>query len=716
MKNYFPNTNRTVPYFQSNRSDRLGSIWSSFNIDLQSNLGALRLSAKLVTNVDSTTESAMKTPVAFAVYSGVYYAITGADTNNGVIMNTTSNGDITTVFTKDLTGMSVGSSSTRFDVTNPSGTTFRYTYDGTGTNPNITSTSFPIGATVNIVSTNMATGNEGAFTITNSGVNFFEVTNASGVVEADKTISTGYVSIAGGTISDIFTRGSDVATFDDWIYATSSTTLWRKNDTDEAWVSFDTLSSGENHQMAYFKKFDRLYYVSDGTIIKSVATDDTIADTTDPYAIDIGNENENGYISCITVSSGSVWIGTKRRLNSSESDETYGAIYEWDGISSQVTNEYKLNAGGCLALTEHGGIIYAIDTEGRILKQDGYSFSEIARFPLDRYLLRSMLSNAENAFVHFNGFVGTKNNTLLINIANAFYRSSPISPENLQGGIWELDLSSGNLTHKYAPSYKQMTSSTITDFGQSLVRYSGAIMIDTYNQDSTNYNNGKSRIVTGFGYYKDATTTGYGIFVDSPAKPLSTDYEGQKRGYIIPTWFSAEEIEDRFTRIWTTYKRFSTSTDKIIFKYRLEEEAPVEATITWVNTTSFTTTTDVSAYDKDATGFNGVYGGEAEIIQGTGAGACPTILDVTNNAGTYTVTLNEAVTGVTTGTAKARFQKWIRVDDNVDYTHGSVLSYKSMSIDAQNTRIQIKICFEWTGDGEFHKFILASNPTIQATP
>ena len=139
--------------------------------------------------------------------------------------------------------------------------------------------------------------------------------------------------------------------------------------------------------MQYFKKFDRLYFVHDDDQVYSVGTDDVIAEVGDPYALELGNLDEDGYISCILATNDSFWVGTSRRGGSSESAETYGLIFQWDGISAQITNQYKLETGGCLALCEHEGIVYAVDSEGRILKQTGYSFSEIARLPIDRYLL-----------------------------------------------------------------------------------------------------------------------------------------------------------------------------------------------------------------------------------------------------------------------------------------------------------------------------------------
>lgn len=92
----------------------------------------------------------------------------------------------------------VPAGTSRFDITNPSGSTFRYTYDGTGTDPNINATTFPVGYPVEIQGENFNAGNNGSFVIINSGANFFEVTNAAGVAENDKTIAgaNSYMAVA----------------------------------------------------------------------------------------------------------------------------------------------------------------------------------------------------------------------------------------------------------------------------------------------------------------------------------------------------------------------------------------------------------------------------------------------------------------------------------------------------------------------------------------
>ena len=87
----------------------------------------------------------------------------------------------------------IGDATTQFDITNPAGTTFRYTFDGTGTNPNISTTSISVGSYILIGAQNFTAANNGLFVVTGVGSNYFEVTNAAGVVESNKTIGTGYI-------------------------------------------------------------------------------------------------------------------------------------------------------------------------------------------------------------------------------------------------------------------------------------------------------------------------------------------------------------------------------------------------------------------------------------------------------------------------------------------------------------------------------------------
>lgn len=98
-----------------------------------------------------------------------------------------------------------GSSTSQFDITNPAGTTFRYTWDGTGSNPNINLTTIPIGSRLMIASANFNAGNTNNtstpfFTTTGAGTNYFEISNASGIAENNKTLGASG-SIIGGPVT-----------------------------------------------------------------------------------------------------------------------------------------------------------------------------------------------------------------------------------------------------------------------------------------------------------------------------------------------------------------------------------------------------------------------------------------------------------------------------------------------------------------------------------
>ena len=663
MKQFFPAQGQSFRYLQTNRSDRLGSIWSSFNLDFQSKLGTLRLANKLVGNTSSSDDADLGLPVAFEFWFGGWWASAGTR----IFKN--SSPELITSFLEDASGQFIGTTTTRFDVTNPSGTTFRYTYDGTGTDPGITALSFPIGSTVVITGTNLAAGNRGTFTITGSGANYFEVTNAAGVAEVDKTIASGSIAIAGGSLGRDYSISSDLLVFNDKLWATSSLYLRSKSADPGSWTTVDTFLSTVPHKMVYFKKFDRLYVVNQSTSIHSVNTSDVVA-TSGNYTLNPGTSI--GYVATMVANTSFIWIGTFRDstlASNSSTSETKGSIMQWDGFSQQVTNEFLIDAGGVLAMCVVSDVPYALDTEGRVLKYTGYSFQEIARLPIDRTLLINPTAFGVGHSVHFNGMVSTKNNTILININNQNNDVQADVNENLPSGIWELDLATGNFTHKYAPTLKHYASSTITDYGQNKINAVGAIKVNTLGSVNPN---GRSTILAGFNYYTDETTVNSGIFIDSPARPsipANGDFEGQKRGYFITTWFESSEITDNWNRVWATYRRFLNSSDKIVIKYRLNEEAPSEIQgINWISTTAFicATATDLSVYA----------GYEAEILQGAGSGSSNQITTVTFSSPSYTVNFDTAIPNGGSGSAKARFQKWIKLGEIT----GQVLSYGSFPI------------------------------------
>jgi hypothetical protein len=95
---------------------------------------------------------------------------------------------------------SVGSAFTDFNITNPVGTTFRYTWGSNGDNPNILARC-SIGSEVVISAPNFNVANQGTFIVTGTGTDisvnreYFEVTNALGVVESGVNLIGGSMLI-----------------------------------------------------------------------------------------------------------------------------------------------------------------------------------------------------------------------------------------------------------------------------------------------------------------------------------------------------------------------------------------------------------------------------------------------------------------------------------------------------------------------------------------
>lgn len=492
--------------------------------------------------------------------------------------------------------------------------------------------------------------------------------------------------------SDYTSDYSDIEVFNSRIWVTAPTKL--RSNPGGAWTDRETFGATlVPHMLNYFVKFNRLYYIYTANSIGSIDSSDASV-TSGDYTLTLDSTYS---ITSIRSTSTYIYIGT---VNISDATGK-GVVFQWDGISAQPTNQYKLKARSCVSIVILDDIPYAMDSNGILSKYSGTSFIEVARLPNKGRLTGAVRSDNQR-FIHPNGMAITKNNTILAFINNLNGDGTTID-ENMPSGSWEYAPQTGGtgFTHKRAVTYNPVGTSTITDFGQNRISRAGGIAIATDGSTS-----GIQTVMAGATYYTDATNTLSGIFIENTTDTV------QKKGYFVITWIETDQAAEGWARLWASYRRFLDVNDKIVFKYRIYEEAPVDATITWVDTRNFTTTTDITAYGPTSTGFNGTSGGEVEITQGTGGALCAHITSVTNNAGTYTVTIDEAATGVITGTAKARFQKWIKLNPAIPLDQ--IRSWAQFGIDTESTpRIEIKGCFTYTGAGEFYKITVVGNSDIK---
>ncbi len=145
-------------------------------------------------------------------------------------------------------------------------------------------------------------------------------------------------------------------------------------------------------------------------------------------------------------------------------------------------------------------------------------------------------------------------------------------------------------------------------------------------------------------------TGGSGIYT------LQTLTTGENRGTIITNKFFSTGIKDTWQAAFAKFNRLFQGNDKILVKYRTSEmeNYPLFGnSLTWINSISFTSTFDFSQAS---------IGNEIEFASGRGAGCSAHIVSMVNNAGTWTVVIDEAILGVATGDITYDFfiNNWIK--------------------------------------------------------
>ena len=162
---------------------------------------------------------------------------------NATVLTAGATGDTTIQVAKEGTAFTLGDSTTQFDITDEGSNTFRYTYDGTGTDPNIedSDSSIRVGDEIVVNAQNFNAANNDTFTVTAVSDDYFEVTNASGVAESNKTIGTG--SIIRSAWRDILSTAITIAsgaTTGSGVVNTSRATL---NTGDMLQINIDSVST-----------------------------------------------------------------------------------------------------------------------------------------------------------------------------------------------------------------------------------------------------------------------------------------------------------------------------------------------------------------------------------------------------------------------------------------------------------------------------------------
>lgn len=504
--------------------------------------------------------------------------------------------------------------------------------------------------------------------------------------------------VASGSPATVDSEYSDMMVSNNSLYvSTKSNSVYRFDGS--SWTTFTVGASDAAYAHMLTSYAGRTYMSKLGSSIQSWDSSDTVATLGNANTLQLSNTDSN-IITFLRSSSNRIWIGVVNKLGGK------GYIYEWDGAALQVTKSYRLESAGALACVIKDDVPYVIDANGALLVWNGGTFKKIAQFNRRRNrLLWNPLSQTNNRFIHPNGMsiVNGKINILIDGRNYDATANSASVEETIASGIWEYDEAKG-LYHKHAFGLSK-AGATIKDYGGARIAGAGALA-ELNIADTASGRDGT--FLAGATYYTDATTTTSAIFYNN-----SIDTE-QKAGYLVTTKIRPEatKIGPTLTATWQklfiTFRKLLASTDRIVVKYRAVEQEPTTMTITWASTTSFTTT--------DSNMANYAVGDEVEVISAIGSGMCSHITAISVNAGTYTVTVDETHTGAT-GTAKARFQKWIKI---AEVSSDQTSTWKEAGFPTANgmplssTWIQIKIWMLFTGQDELEYLIAQDIPARTA--
>lgn len=392
------------------------------------------------------------------------------------------------------------------------------------------------------------------------------------------------------------------------------------------------LSSDATHPLCY--GFNTNIYVGNRNKVNQFLTDAQGGPTT--YNADVVVVGLSYSITWIRSFNSQIWIGTKNLLNGN------AKVFTWDGSSPNFNFEYEVDCQWIYSGCDWQGNFFILTNDGRLMSFNGGGFTETARIPAYTNTITSNNYQFGNSFTL--GSVLQRGMAVVDGLIHIMVNSEATNDDatvdgattRLMSGLWVYDPEVG-FYNKYTPS--NSTSTTNTDFGQMALEDGAGAISATFSDPAT-----ASAITSSAG-----GTLLYGAKLNSGS---STNYftlgsvtTGENRGYFTTARIESPEIQESWRYVWIKYEEFTNETDKIVLRYRTKEKEGLPFTtssnVTWTSSTVFTST-DTRFANVDE-------GDEVTVMTGDGAGSIANIVTITENAGTYTVTVDEAITAVTNG-------------------------------------------------------------------
>jgi hypothetical protein len=450
------------------------------------------------------------------------------------------------------------------------------------------------------------------------------------------------------------TEGGDLLRWNDKIYACNNSEVVEFDGTD-TWTSFATVAG---RQLASFDSLNRLAVQGVNNI--------WLVDT--GGAVTMTLEIPNWFsIQSMAYNNQRLFIATTNK------DGGDAQIFEWDGLSPEVPVWHNVpnatrieNIGaykdGAIAVTNTGEILYVAGGVQTV----GY----LPIYHLGIWNREGTRSQTE-FFVPPHG-IKTVGEDVLISV-----NSSMLSRVD---NTWQEEFPSG--VYAWNPNFGVSLKYTISEdeyFGG--VNNIPSIIFSESNFLGVDEDVANRLLIGGVIQKSDGTAQELAVLTAPQANK-------ENRGYWVSPKIESQLIDDQYDILlkWTT---LTNASDKIIVKYRQSDkklrnyELSNTPQITWVNTTSFTTTEDIS---------NVSVGDEVQFTAGGGAGYLAHITNISLTSGTYTVTIDETVTGITAGDrAKVIFNNWIKYQVIDKNSEDNEQGYRKMRIDSASKWIQIKV-------------------------
>jgi len=167
--------------------------------------------------------------------------------------------------------------------------------------------------------------------------------------------------------------------------------------------------------------------------------------------------------------------------------------------------------------------------------------------------------------------------------------------------------------------------------------------------------------------------------------------DSENRGHFITSKFMSAELQEDWQKVYIKHSPLVSDLDKINVKYRITNNNPIVSinsttagNVTWTDSDTFTTT--------DTQWANVQVGDEVEFVEGTGSGYLAHITSITEDAGTYTVNIDETIKNLTasdTGTAVvSRWKKLTTLDNGIISNDDG---FSEIAVGVKSKQIQFKI-------------------------